>query len=624
MNPIWKFPPTGGGNISGLNETGITQFKSLPTQSVTKETIQDSLDANAIKNKPSIIKFSVFSVSRNKIPDIDGLTNIFQLGKKYWSNHSQSEAEEFFTNGIEVLQKNKINVMAIQDYNTTGLSNISGNNSGGWVALVRSTGITEKGPDASGSFGIGKHAPFAASQLQTILYGTLNEDDEIGFQGVSKIASFQDDNDETTQGTGYFGYAEKNNFKPVVNPLQIPKPFRRSERGTDKFIIGLVDNPDWEIQVLTEAVSSYMLAILNEKLEVHIGEFILTKDTLADAIEKIEIHNPKDLSIQFYQALTSPETKEIAGVFETDEGKEEVIQLNLLVAEGFRKRIVLYRGTGMKIYDRGHFRTPIEFAGVLVVKGERLNAILRKMEPPTHDKWDPNLFKENIPYARKLIKQITDWLHAETRNLIDVSNIDSVELTGLENLLPDVTEKESAFIELEKKQIQKNTSKVKRRRKRKRKQPKKSIITGNEPEGIIPSTPIPNDKTDQPDPSPEDDPTTDPEPGPEPKPESDPKKKQSKAKISLARVFSTDSSSGIYSIRFWPTTDGIGTFSLKSMGENNNLLEVDIMNAKLHSGVSIPTTPDSIGPIDFIANEMLEIKVQLKTQNKLALEVIST
>ncbi|QUW20482.1 hypothetical protein JSQ81_11480 [Sporosarcina sp. Marseille-Q4063] len=606
MRAHWKFPSAGGGNISGLNETGITQFKSLPIQSVTKETLQDSLDAKATKDKPSIVKFSVLSVPRKDIPDIEGLTKIFNLGEQYWHHHE--EAKDFFANGKKVLEDSNISIMAIQDYNTTGLSNIggskSGSNSGGWVALVRSTGITEKGPDASGSFGIGKHAPFAASQLQTVIYGTMNEEDEIGFQGVSKIASFRDFDGEITQGTGYFGYTETRDFIPITNSQFVPEPFKRSERGTDKFIIGLVEEKDWSIEVLTEAVSSFMLAILDEKLEVHIDDFILTKDTLAEAIKKIEKHDPNNLSIEFYQALTSSKSRKIEGTFKTDDDKDEIIELRLLASKGFKKRVVLYRGTGMKIYDRGHFRTPIEFAGVLTVKGERLNAVLRKMEPPTHDKWDPNLFKENTRYAKRLHKEINAWLNEQTRNLIDVSDIESVELKGLEKLLPDVTKKESSIVELEQKQIKLKTGKIKRHKQRKVAPRKKGLDGGNDEDGIA----SPNNK-------PSGTETTG----------GGTDNKQipniPKARISRARAFCTDSVNGKYTIRFWPSSDGTRTFSIKSVGENNNRNDIDIMNAKFSTGESISLKDNLIGPINFTSKAMLDVHIQLKTQNKLALEV---
>ncbi|MFS0655102.1 hypothetical protein [Bacillus sp. 179-C3.3 HS] len=605
MYAKWKFPSAGGGNISGLNDTGITQFKSVPIQSVTKETLQDSLDARSSSDEPTVVKFSLFNISKDELPDATGLTNIFKLGKSYWYGHNQQDAEQFFAKGLETLQQDEIKVMAIQDYNTKGLSNIggeNGQNSGGWMALVRSTGITEKGPMSSGSFGIGKHAPFAASYLQTVMYGTVNEEDKFGFQGVSKIASFLDDDNDMTQGTGYYGFAVEKDFKPIINAEDVPKKFRRTKRGTDKFIIGFAEVKDWQFEVLKEAISSFMLAIAYGHLEVHIDDKVLNSETLKHEIGNIAEIEPDNILLQYYEALTHPESKPISKKFLTDKGIEEEINLHLIAREGFKKRIVLYRGTGMQIYDRGHFRTPIEFAGLLVVKGRRLNEVLRKMEPPTHDKWDPNLFKENIPYAKRLLSEINTWMNEETRNLIDLSNVESIELKGLENLLPDVTEKESPIVEINKKSMKQKLSKVKKKKKQKVTTPPIGLGGEDGGDGII-STP-PNKKGDA---------------------KGNEHKKaggSSHAKISRARAFCIDYNKGLYNVRFWPSTDGERTFLISSIGENNMKSELKIVEAiDMNTKEKLQIIENEIGPLQFTKNEVVEIQVMFKTRSKLALEV---
>ena len=602
MSAIWKFPSAGGGNISGFNENGITQFKSVPIQSVTKETLQDSLDARASNDQPAIVKFSVFDIPRSEFPDVEGLLNIFNMGKSFWSGHNQKEAEQFFSNGIKILQQDKIKIMAIQDYNTKGLSNIGGEyglNSGGWMALVRSTGITEKGPMSSGSFGIGKHAPFAASNLQTVFYGTVNEENKFGFQGVCKIASFLDDDGDLTQGTGYYGYPTEKDFKPILNIEEVPVQFRRFKRGTDKFIVGFAEVENWQFEVLKEAISSFMIAISEGHLEVHIDDKILNSETLEKEIAYISEKEPDNILLQYYEALTHSNRKYIEESFITDEGNEEKIELYLIAREGFKKRIVLYRGTGMKIYDRGHFRTPVEFSGVLVVKGPRLNAILRKMEPPTHDKWDPNLFKENIPYAKRLLKKINEWLNKETRNLIDLSNVESIELKGFEKLLPDVTHKESAIIELNQKSIKQKLNSVK---KKKKKLPRTiKGLKGNDEDGIVSRS-----KKNQ---------------------ESKGSKREYKgetrlARISRARAFCIDEKQGLYNIRFWPSSDGIRSFTIHYIGENNKKAELEVIDAiKLSTMENIAILKNEIGPLEFRKNELVEIQVSFNTRSKLALEV---
>lgn len=604
MKPKWDFPPTLGGNISGLNESGIAQFKSVPIRSMTKETLQDSLDARKYKDRPAIVKFNLFYVNQQTFPDLAGLKDIFSLGVEYWEGHN--EAKKFYLEGLEMLNKDSIPIMAVQDYNTSGLSKIGGNsvgsNSGGWIALVRSTGITEKGPTASGSFGIGKHAPFAASKLQTVLYGTVNEENEIGFQGVSKITSFLDRNNEEKQGTGYFGFSGQNNFYPIKDSSLIQEPFRRSQQGTDKFIVGFEETDDWEYKVLKEAISSYMVAIIDEKLEVEINGKHLNKDTLKDSIKMIQEKEPNDLLIQFYEALTNKNSKKIIKEFETESGTKEEIELHLLDQEDFNRRIALYRNTGMKIYDRGHFRTPTSFAGVLIVKGNKLNETLREMEPPTHDKWDPELYKSNIRYARKLMREINGWMNEATRELVDLSEVDSIELKGLEKLLPDLSSNQSSIVSIKQRSLKQRTKRIRKSKPKENTRRNPGVDLGGNDIGITSNPP---------------------ERSGEPKGRS---KKETGgtrlAKISKYKVYHNNMNEDTYTVRFWPSTEGERHLTLSSVGENNNRSQVTIVEANAE-GQNIAINDNVIGPVTFKKDAILDLKIKIKSKNKLSLEVKS-
>src|SRR5438874_2649782 len=72
--------------------------------------------------------------------------------------------------------------------------------------------------------------------------------------------------------------------------------------------------------------------------------------------------------------------------------------------------------TGMKIYDKGNFQTPVRFAGVLQAKGDKLNEVLRAMEPPSHNDWQPERY-DDPAYARSLRKQLYGWMNDRIREL---------------------------------------------------------------------------------------------------------------------------------------------------------------------------------------------------------------
>ncbi|ARD57146.1 hypothetical protein [Bacillus safensis] len=444
MNKIgWGFPSTNGGQESGLNDSGIGYFQENPISSLTREVIQDSLDARLKEEKPAIVKFISRDLDRTAIPDVDELTKVFEFAAKYYQP-AENETYNFFKKGCNLLQKNRISILAIRDYNTSGLTGITKTEKSHFHRLTKTTGNTEKTGMSNGSYGIGKHAPFAASSLRTILYGTLNRDEDVnkGFQGVIKIASFNREEEYPTQGTGFYGY--KDGFLPLTDLSHLNAYFNRDDKeyGTDKFILGFESKENWKETVIEEAILSYMWAIINGSLEIQVEETTINKNNLAQCVEDVQKFNPNSKCMEFYLTLTSPNSIVTTLEFENSKGQLETMKLFLLVGEGFKNRVSLTRGTGMKIFEKGNFRTPLKFAGTLIVEGKDLNEVLRKMEPPTHDDWKPGLHKENPKYAKKLKDELYKKLNKAVRDISPANVNESIELRGLESILPSLSQEE--------------------------------------------------------------------------------------------------------------------------------------------------------------------------------------
>lgn len=128
----WYYPPVLGGQTSGLNDSGVSYFEAAPIRSVAKETLQDSLDAAYGDDVKVIVKYKTFEVDITEIPDYIGLQKAFHSGVKHWDHHA--ETKSFFENGLKLLQNDKVQVLAIQDYNTTGLSKVGNQKTGGYVS----------------------------------------------------------------------------------------------------------------------------------------------------------------------------------------------------------------------------------------------------------------------------------------------------------------------------------------------------------------------------------------------------------------------------------------------------------------------------------------------------------
>lgn len=432
------------------------------------------------------------------------------------------------------------------------------------------------------------------------MYGTLNNDESEfnrGFQGVLKIASFNNGNSSLTQGTGFYGLKE--GFKPITDLRSLDQFFKRKDNdfGTDKFILGFVSDEDWKNTVIEESVSNYMWAILNEKIEITVDDILINKRTLKNVIDSIKNINPKSRCLEFYLTLTSDEAIELKKEFKTEEDKTESMRLYLMKDENFSNRISLIRGTGMKIYEKGHFRTAINFAGTLVVEGEKLNEALRKMEPPTHDDWKPGLYKDNKKYAEKLKKDLYKWLREEVNNIAPKFDKESLELAGMQNILPSLGQEESPLQEVDlvanneelKSLTIVSNSMTEPTKKKKHKRLKNKQQTEQKP---VEET------------------------------QKKLKSKSLKAQVKNIRAFCLDHLNGLYRVIINTKKEGEAYFEVKLIGES--ISEVANIYSVIDSNTknNIEVNGNIIGPISLLKNKNTILTVSMGNETRYSLEVI--
>ena len=596
MNIGWDFPSNNNGRIDGLNDSGIHHFTEAPIVSMTREVLQDSLDA-AASNQPVTVKFELHQLPQQALPNVDELKQIFQQGRATWASHE--DASKFFAEGIQVLEQQTIPVLAIRDFNTTGLENVDQKINGSFASLVKSVGVTFKDASASGSFGIGKHAPFAASSIRTMFYGTYNRQNVYALQGVSKLASYDIGNGNYTQGTGYYGV--KGVLEPVKDLTTYHPMFMRSGYGTDKFIMGFNAKDGWAEEVIETIILSYLVAVMEEKLEVHISGLRINKQTMPSIVKYIMGKNKNSQAAQYYEAYTSPDSVKVTKQFKTYDGYFEAITVSLLVKEGFNRRVSMYRGTGMKIFDKDRFRAPIDFAGVMVVEGAKLNAVLRKMEPPTHDRWAAGLYKGDQKYALHLLKQIYDWLNMQARELAKSQYTEKIELRGLEGILPDVTKEEAPLKEVNEQALSekitsfamKQTVTKPKEIKSKTKKKKNTFLPGDKPKKEKPK-----------------------------KPQVDKPEKLKKATLSNARSFCLNEEQGLYRFIITPKGKGGLSFNIHISGEDGSKTPITIKEVKnTATDEAVPYSDNIIGPVIVEDKERLVLEVSFLENERYSLEV---
>jgi len=433
----WIFATNDGGRDSGFHDAGVETFRGDFDRYLARELIQNSLDARLDPNKPVHVKFELLDLETAKIPDFTTLTATFARCAEYWQ-HSE-KARKFFEQAETLARRPKIKALRVCDFNTTGVVGGDSERSKNWYNLVRCAGSSSKGAGEGGSFGIGKNAPFAASLLRTVLYSTFNTDGEHIFQGVSTLTSHFLPGGAIAQPTGFLG---GDRGESVRSRSEIPKPFVRDERGLDVTTLGFRIPSDgrWQEGLVYSVLEHFWPAIDFGDLQVTVGTEKIDRNNLGDLLEAHA--GDEDFTAHlFYRAFKNP-----TNPFQTKLGRLKDVSLYLYTTDAdLPKRVAMVRKTGMVIF-RKQFRSILPFCGVFLCRNEEGNVMLRDMEAPRHDTWDPDHPDKGA--NKKIEREYVDFIRDRIKKLLPLDDAKVIAVPGLNRFLPDDDEsQEEAFDE---------------------------------------------------------------------------------------------------------------------------------------------------------------------------------
>lgn len=426
MSICWNFPSNNNGKISGISEAGIETFRGKQLKSLAREICQNSLDAKEASKDKVIVEFELYEVSFKDDPRINGLKEYFKLAKEYWKENEKTI--RFLEKAEKNFKKDKIRVLRISDYNTTGLVDSDKKKNSTWNNLVKSSGVSDKTGSSGGSYGIGKSAPFACSDLRTVFYNTLDKTGLQAFQGVANLVSFEMEEGTTTQGIGYYGNSENNT---AIKNMENFGSYIRKECGTDIYVIAFSDDEEWEKRIIEAILENFLIAILKNNIEVKVGRTLINKETLNSLIE--EHKDNISLTYNYYQVLTGNESEEME-IPLRDLG---VFRLYLAIKKDFKRTILISRSNGMKILDGNRISGSIQFSGVCILEDEKINAYFREMETPQHDDWEIDRHS-NPKEAEKIKKEFFRILREKVKEKGKESITDEMDAVGMGEYLPDI------------------------------------------------------------------------------------------------------------------------------------------------------------------------------------------
>lgn len=442
MKKGYYFPLRNGGLKDGINDSGIETFKGNPLYSMTKETIQNSLDAREDNSIPVILDFKNIEIDIEKVPYVNEFRDIL---KACYSEDSNDKTKNFFKESLNIMNNDKISILEIADYNTTGLKGARKENDSPFNDLVKSVGVSNKDASSGGSFGIGKNAPFACTKLRTVFYSTKDNEGIFALQGVSRLITHKNDIGRDTKGTGFLGIKEEDSIgeiicRPFINDElreNIDETFIRKETGTSLFVLGFESNDEWKNNIIDATLDYYLVAIIDGNLEVRVEDTIINKETLQKVITLRNINRNDSLTYNYYEALTYFELQDGCYKFEENnfEGLGKII-LYVYIKKDLPKKIALVRGMGMKIIDKS-FRLTNNFVGVLKLEGENINIFIKSLENPSHDKIETER-AEDIKYAKRIINKLNDWMKSCIKSIEEDDGKEILDVDVVGQYLPDI------------------------------------------------------------------------------------------------------------------------------------------------------------------------------------------
>lgn len=401
-SPKMEFLPNLAGENEGLGDAGIETFRDNPYASCGREAGQNSADAASAF--PVRLTFDVLEVEPADFPGFDVLKSTVD---SCLAAATQEKDCDFFSQAADLLERPTIAVLRIADYNTKGLAGPSDEEGTPFHSLLKGAGVSNAKEETSGgSFGIGKNASFAVSDLQTVFYSTRYRDavgeTRFAAQGKARLVSHVDSNGDKRRATGYWGNAA--GYVAVEDIEQAPDWMRRKEIGTSIFCAGFRQREGWSQSIAYSLLINFFAAIQRGRMafEIDGGAIKLNHNTIASLFDDPEIEKAAErdgqsnllaFSKNLYRCLISPEAREI----ERNVTGLGPIRFRILVDDDLPKRVGIIRN-GMLITSEmqqfgdklERFSGTREFIALVEPAGASASKLMKSIENPRHDSFSAN------------------------------------------------------------------------------------------------------------------------------------------------------------------------------------------------------------------------------------------
>ncbi len=431
IEPDLRFGP---GTNQGFTGVGVATFDDLKPSTVVRELIQNALDAaRTAESLPAKVRFSLSVAKQEDIPGIEGYKTVFEKAVNH-SAQLASQAQLVVDRIRQTLAKDSVDILTISD-NGVGLDQKR-------MDALLGDGISEKGLNATGTYGNGHATAIPTSDLRYVLYGGITKGGNRIGSGHAVLASHREHGCKHVQsGDGFFireftantgspySYATGSGLPELIK-RSVDEIKDESGHGTAVIIPAFnhfsEQSPLWDM-VAHAASANFFVAIADGQLEVSVEDrrpkrdckpISLDKSTLEKVLKQFSVKR-RGQSFSGHRAYHAYHAYK-RGKRHTINTSQGEIQISILDNPSDTVRIDLFRN-GMWITDEKKipgfyqkFNKKVPFHAVLSLRAEgggNLHNLISKSEGPLHN----SIVLKNLPAneqkeCRKALRNIKDWI----------------------------------------------------------------------------------------------------------------------------------------------------------------------------------------------------------------------
>ena len=444
----------------GFTSAAIAQFDGS-AEPVVRELLQNSLDAADQAGVPvAEVRFVISEAHRDELPGSSKYITVFKEARRQRRSQSgvkRSQDERMVVERIEGSSRPATIPLLLCIDNGHGLN-------GERMDALLTPGNTSKGERGAGSFGLGHHAAFGASDLRYVLYGAkyFNKDESISkiASGHAILASHRDkenvlraaDGYWFKSGDGHLAFNGNYDCYPDTLPRLLWEHLVGVETGTVVCIVGFngfrreEDDPTPLNSICRVAASNFSDAIHSGRLRVDVdddcaGETVTVgPDNLGDVLTRYSQNRraAKQGQINGRAAYNAWKTISLGEPL-TCHGNGMIRWRLLDASEGQPTRVHIFR-KGMWITSRAprlsapEFSSTWPFDAVLSLDSGPLEELVRSAEGPEHRGIDTKrLDNKQKKQYRQLMAEVASQLRSavgERKDLEDFVPKGFATLTG--------------------------------------------------------------------------------------------------------------------------------------------------------------------------------------------------